>query len=306
MLFVTVLLFSDPLLYVHLRIGLLDPPLTAFLLLSAILACRFSLAPAPKLASLIPLGLVLGLALSVKLLTLLIIPLVLGLVLYRLRRERARKRDYCLAALLLLGLPPVMVIGGYLLQGYSFRETYDLLVFNFSWHSTAKSWDQITSRWYEWLYIGNPLWYFNRTVDGDHSRVMLATGNLILWVGAEVLALYALFRKWRRPEVLFLAALILVQLGIYARKPHTYIHYMTEILPFLYVLMGVGIADVFDRCENRYRRVLQFDFALFGLISFLTFWNYWPYISGKPVTREQMRKAGHWNIQESKSTPQRQ
>jgi hypothetical protein len=70
--------------------------------------------------------------------------------------------------------------------------------------------------------------------------------------------------------------------------------------------MGVGIADVFDRCENRYRRVLQFDFALFGLISFLTFWNYWPYISGKPVTREQMRKAGHWNIQESKSTPQRQ
>lgn len=291
--FVGILLFFDPLLFVHFRMGLLDPPLAAFLMLSAALACRWSLSERPTVAGLLPVAVALGLALSVKLLTLFIIPLVIGLVAYRLYREPARRRDILPAVLLLGMLPPALLILDYLLQGYDFSEAFELIVFNFKWHSTAKSMEVLTSRWYEWLYIGNPLWYYQKPLEGGRFQAMLATGNLILWVGAELLALYAVIRRRRQAEVIFLALIILAQFGIYFRKPHTYIHYMTEIVPFLFVLMGVGIGDLFDRYEDRYRRILHVDLGIFAAISFLAFWNYWPYVSGQDMTREQFNKVSH-------------
>ncbi len=291
MAWVAVLMLADPLLFVHFRLGLLDPPLTLFFLLSATFACRYYLSPRPRRRDALLMAISLGLALSVKLLTLFIIPLALGLIFLRSRslprQEGISKKDW----LLILGIIPLTVLGGYLIQGYTWKETWDLLVFNFSWHSTAKSWEPITSRWYEWLYIGNPIWYFVRPAGEGKFQAVLATGNLILWIGAELLAIYGLFRSRRRPEVIFLALILLAQFAVYFRKPHTYIHYMTEILPFIYVLMGVGIADLFHRYEDRYRRVLQIDFGLFALVSAVAFINYWPFILGRPITKEKLHST---------------
>ena len=282
-------LFSDPLLFVHFRMGLLDPPLIALFLLSAALAIHFYLSPGVGWGKVLGLGVTLGLALSVKLLTLFIMPLCLGLVWLKLRGEKKLVSGWWKAGLLLLALPVLIVVLGYLAQGYTVKEAVDLLIFNFKWHSTAKSMDIITSRWYEWLYIGNPLWYFTRPFGEGKFEAMLATGNLILWIGAELLALYAVIRYRKRPEIIFLALMILAQFGVYIRKPHTYIHYMTEIIPFFYVLMGAGIGDLFDRYEDRYRRILQIDFAVYGILCFAVFVNYWPYVAGKPLTTEQMK-----------------
>ena len=130
------------------------------------------------------------------------------------------------------------------------------------------------------------MWYFWKQLPDGKVQAVLGTGNLILWVGAEVLAIYAVYRNRRRLEVWALAVIVLIQFLLYAFKPNTFLHYMVLILPFIYILMGIGIGDLFDRLGTRYRRLLQLDFACFLLGSLLVFWNYFPYLQGKAITRQ--------------------
>lgn len=95
-----------------------------------------------------------------------------------------------------------------------------------------------------------------------------------------------MFRNRHRLDVWAIAALVLIQFFFYALKPNTFLHYMVLILPFIYILMGIGIGDLFDRFGNRYRRLLQLDFACFFLGSLIVFWNYFPYLQDKAMTRQ--------------------
>jgi dolichyl-phosphate-mannose--protein O-mannosyl transferase len=79
--------------------------------------------------------------------------------------------------------------------------------------------------------------------------------------------------------MLFLA--VAIQFFLYTRKPSTYLHYMTEILPFLFLLFGVALADLFARYGTKYRTLLLADLGVFYLGALVVFWNYWPSIWGR-------------------------
>ncbi len=303
-LFVGALLFLDPLFVVHFRLGLLDPPLTALLLVSTCLAYQCYAGKKLRLWLLIPLTVSLGLAVATKMLALFFIPILWALVVLRLWREPSRFSKIILATLLFTLIPPLVFLGTYLILGYTGRETYQLVKFMFAWHRTAEAYVPLTSRWYEWFYIKNPVWYFVKKVPDQEGmmRGVMGTGNFVLWIGAELGALYALFRKWRKPEVLMIALLVLIQIALYTQKRSTFMHYMTEILPFLYILMGVAIGDLFDRYEDRHKRVLQLDFACFGIGALIVFLNYWPYLWGRSFSQAQLDRISGRQISSSSTT----
>lgn len=284
--FVGALWFLDPLLYLHFRLGMLDPPLLLFLLAATYAALRFWHNRDLSLPWLYLTGLFLGLALATKMLALVLAPVFGALAADRLRRQGKFWRALPHLAVAGFLLPAAIYFGVHAILDYTPAETWSLLRYNLDFHQYHRGAANMSSRWYEWLYVGKPMWYFWKQVEGGRVQAVLGTGNLVLWIGAELLALYAIFRKRRNPEVWAIAALVLIQFALYAFKPNTFLQYMVLILPFLYILMGIGIGDLFDRFEERYRRILQIDFACFLLGSLLVFWNYFPYLQGRPMTRE--------------------
>ncbi|MCC6272864.1 MAG: phospholipid carrier-dependent glycosyltransferase [Deltaproteobacteria bacterium] len=290
--FVGALFFLDPLLYLHFRLGMLDPPLLLFLLAATLSVFQFWENPKIATPYLYLTGLLLGLALATKMLALVLAPVFWVLAAHRLRREGLSKKSLLHLALAGFLLPAAVYFGTHAALGYGLGETWRLFLYNLNFHQYHRGAANMSSRWYEWLYVGKPLWYFWKQVEAGRVQAVLGTGNLVLWVGAELLACYAVYRKRRSPEVWTLAALILIQFALYAFKPITFLQYMVLILPFLYILMGVGIADLFDRFEGRYRRILQVDLACFFLGSLLVFWNYFPYLQGKVMSREAFEAVG--------------
>jgi predicted membrane-bound dolichyl-phosphate-mannose-protein mannosyltransferase len=277
--------------------SVLDPPLTALLLLSAFLTYLFYRSDPPRRSLLFSLGITLGLATATKMLAIAFFPILGGMVLLKIYQEADHPvSEMGKAVFLVGGLSVLVFLGTYLILGYTLKETWELVVYMFAWHRTAGSMTSLTSRWYEWLYIGNPIFYFYKQLAPGQWQALIATGNLVLWVGAEFAALYALIRFWRRPEIWMLALLVILQFALYTQKRSTFIHYMTEILPFLYILLGVTVADLWDRYGNKYRRILQVDLGLFAVGALLIFLNYWPYIWGRPITAEQFQKASGFKV----------
>lgn len=285
-LFVAALLFFEPLWVVHFRLGQLDAPLTALLLTATTLTYVFYASDRLRLWILYPTALTLGLALSTKFLTLVFMPVLGGLALARLWREEKRWKKIFHAAAVLTVLPILVLLGTYRALGYNTTEAVEEIKFIIVWHKFAQGPRPYFSRWYEWLYIRHPVWYFSKPLEGNKMQSIMATGNFVLWIGAELGTLYSLIRFWRRPEILALSAAIGLQWLLYSQKPSTYIHYMTEILPFLFILMGVAIADLFDRWGQKYRRLLQIDLAVYFMAAAIVFWNYQPFIWGKPYPKE--------------------
>jgi len=290
--FVGSLWFLDPLLYLHFRLGMLDPPLLLFLLAATYAALRFWKGPKISLSWLYLTGLFLGLALATKMLALVLAPVFWALAADRLRRGEINWKSFLHGIGAGLLLPVAIYYGSHALLGYSPAETWRLWLYNLDFHQYHRGAANMSSRWYEWLYVGKPLWYFWKQLDGGQIQAVLGTGNLVLWIGAELLALYAVLRRRSSPEVWAIAALVLIQFALYAFKTNTFLQYMVLILPFLYILMGVGIADLFDRFEGRYRRILQIDFACFFLGSLLVFWNYLPYLQARPMSRQAFDAVG--------------
>ncbi len=289
-IFIAALLCLDPLLFIHFRMALLDPPLTAFLLLSTLFTYSFYASPKLRIGYVYLTGICLGLALATKMLAIAFFAPLWGLTIYRIWRDKIGWAQILHATAVFILLPPVLFAGTYQILGYTLGETVELVRYIFGWHQVANAASPLTSRWFEWLYIQNPIFYFWKKLDDGTWHTVIATGNFVLWIGAEIGAVYALIRYWRRPEIWMIALLIGFQFALYTQKRSTFIHYMTEILPFLYILLGVAIGDLFDRYGKKYYRVLQVDLGLFAVGAFIVFFNYWPYIWGMPISEARFNK----------------
>lgn len=279
-LFIAALIFLEPLLVVHFRMAMLDPPLTFLLILSTLWAYLFYSAERLRRGLLVGIGIALGLALATKLLALVFIPVLFGLIALRLWREPQRYVKMLAAGFILAFFSVLMFLSTYWVLGYTTAETWELVEFMFNWHRTAKGPSIAMSRWYEWLFIKNPIFYTHQIEAGKYVQVVMVTGNFVTWIGAQLAALYCMIRLWRRPEVWMLVLLVAIQFFLYTQKSSTYLHYMTEILPFLYLLLAMCLADLFARYGKKYRKMLWVDLAVFYLGALVVFVNYWPKIWG--------------------------
>ncbi len=286
-LFVAALFLLDPLWLVHARVATLDITLAGLLVLAVVLDYEFYASDKLRWGYFYLLCFVLGLAMATKMLTLLLMPIFWGLVELRICRESKRFLAVALSTIALAVIPLLVFFFTYWVLGYSTGEFWGVIKFMFGYHQFHKGPEHLFSRWFEWLYIKNPFWFFWKWVDTGHLRAILTTGNFVLWSGAQLGAIYVLIRNWRRPELWMFALLVLVQFVIYSQKPSTFLFYMTGILPFLYILLGAAIGDLFDRYGRKYRRILQLDFAVFFGVSLYITMNYWPLLWGKVITAKQ-------------------
>lgn len=287
-LFFSGLLFLEPFYLVHFRMAMLDPVLTGLLVLATFLAYHFFKSEHARWRWFLAMCIVLGLALSTKLTTLVLLPVFWALSLWRYRSAPSKWMKMAAVSAGIILIPCLVFLATYMLLGYGPQQVWQDLVFMFAWHKSFKGPQFAFSRWYEWLFIKNPVMYF-RIVNftARQASIIIATGNLVLWIAAEVAAVYVLIRRRRDAFVWFLALIIAAQFALYAVKPTTYISYMMGILPFLYLLLGCGLGELFTQFGNKYRKILQLDLGLLALGAFLVYLNYLPLLLAKPISLER-------------------
>ncbi|HKY62594.1 MAG TPA: glycosyltransferase family 39 protein [bacterium] len=283
-------LLLDPLLIVHYRMAILEPPMAAAMMSALAIAVGIYQSRSWRPFRVVILGIVMGLGLASKWSIAAAFPSIFILVFSGLRREKATFGAYFLALLALSLLPWAVYFGSYALNGFSFRQSLEVLRFSLEFHRHFDRTLNIGSPWYEWLYSGQPLWYLHPALHNTKDQTLMAVGNLVLWISAQLLAIYGLWARRRSLEMWAIAAALVLQFSLFAFKPLNFMHYMVGILPLLYTLMGSGIAALFDRYGDRYRRILQVDFALLLLGASLVTWNYGPFLWGGRVTQESLSR----------------
>ncbi len=285
------LLLLDPFLVVHARMGLLETPLLAFLLLASWAAYEF--VTAPRATSLYAWGGMLGLALATKLNALVFFPIAWLLIFWILWKQPAKRSLWGHALLGMTLLPIGLFFLSYAILGYSPREVFELIPFMFDFHQFHRGPVAYQSRWYEWFWIAKPLWYFLKSETPGKLVGVLLTGNLVLWVGAMLGTCYIAIRRWRDPVLAVFLLPVLAQLALYGMKSSTFFYYMLSVLPFLYILLGMAWGDLWDRWGQRYSGVLYADTVIFFAAAFWVFFAYWPFIWGHSFSEEiYRRKAG--------------
>lgn len=292
-LFTACLLPLDPMLLVHFRMALLEAPLMAGLLLATLAAYQFLQGTRPRLPVLYLWGLAAGVALAIKLNTLVFLPIWWVLAGLYLRKNQAKLTLWLQSLVALTALPLAVLFLSYGIIGYNPMETLELLAFMWNFHQFYQGPAKLFSRWYEWIWIKEPIWYVLRRPEPTVVHAVVLTGNLVLWIGSLAALIYLGIRKYR-DQIFWLFALpIFFQIILYARKPTTFFYYMVQVLPFLYLLLGGALGDLWQRWGRRFGTLLRVDFALLWLGALIVFVNYWPLLWGQPFNQALYeRKTG--------------
>ncbi len=171
-------------------------------------------------------------------------------------------------------------------------RTTDFMSYLIDWHKqtwnfhhTLTATHPYQSRWWTWLYLARPVWYYYKETDGIVTGI-LALGNPILW-WASLPALFAslitILRR-RTPElVLPLMAFLAAYLpwGVIGRTQFQY--YLVGGVPFLLIILAYWIDRWLDHWALRRFAILII------LLAILVFIFFWPILIGQPISATYYR-----------------
>jgi len=240
----TVLAASDTMLIVEARLAMLD----TFVALgsAACIYCALRATSSPHFARWTVLcGLAGGAAVASKWSGALAI--IAALVILGLYARRLGLRRLLAAAVTILALSLGVYVGsyaGYFLSGHSLADWLHLQRYLLGYNWAVRGNVSFASRPATWLFDVRPIWYeFFYGAEGTTG--MISIGNPLLWWAAAlalvVLGVQALVRRDQR---LGLAPLLvaLLYLPWLLTSRHTYIFYMTPVVPFLAILVATGLS----------------------------------------------------------------
>lgn len=156
-----------------------------------------------------------------------------------------------------------------------------------SYHSNLAATHPYSSRWYEWLTIKRPLWYFSTSLDGDVQSNISAMGNpLIWWVGlpAILFVTYHMLR-YRDKKAGFLCVGYLAQLLPWTGVSRcTFIYHYFPGSVFLILMIGYSMHLLNERYKSKLLgSLLKKSFIVYVVAAVFLFAMFYPVISGYPM-----------------------
>jgi len=313
----SLLLLSDPLFYIHSRIGMMDIFVTFFMLLAfgVFLKIRVgtNLACPPVVWRVfVPmggrsqgsplqyylLGTILGIAFSIKMIALVLYPVFwMGLASSSLSldKERVRERSEKWIPLthltLAFTLPTLLVFWlSYAILGFSLPEMKDQLLWFWNFQRYINPHESIVSHWPEWLIVQKPIWYLKEKIDSEYSHAIFAMGNAAFWIFAEIALLLWLF-CWRDlfKKYFWIPLIILMQFAFWTFKPAPALYYMLPVLPFYALALGLTLKFLLDQFPDK-KRHTQWNSIVFLVCCWGVFVYWYPLIHGKPIETQKIER----------------
>jgi dolichyl-phosphate-mannose--protein O-mannosyl transferase len=148
-----------------------------------------------------------------------------------------------------------------------------------------------SSQWWQWPYIGRPIWFLYEKVDGVLRGVLMAGNPAVLWGGlVAVMACLIGGVVKRQPRVLLVGCLYLFAYGIWIVIPRKLNFHYYYYLPVIFLSLALAVAFHFY-CRGRITRWIP---LLFLILAFGLFVYFYPIISAAPLPRDDAFLRWTW------------
>ena len=152
-----------------------------------------------------------------------------------------------------------------------------------------------SSRWYEWIIMKRPIWYYSGTITSEVKEGISSFGNpLVWWIGipAFFYMVYLIFKN-RDKNALFLVIAYLAQLVSWIPVTRlTFIYHYFPCVPFIVLMLGYSILNIYNDAKNK-KAVMYGAFVYAGLIIVL-FAMFYPVLSGHPCSVDYVDHFLKW------------
>lgn len=152
-----------------------------------------------------------------------------------------------------------------------------------------------SSRWYEWIIMKRPIWYYSGELESGLKEGISSFGNpLVWWLGipAFFYMVYRIFRD-RDKNSLFLVIAYLAQLVSWIPVTRlTFIYHYFPCVPFIVLMIGYSILCIYNSAKNK-KAVMYGAFVYAGLVVVL-FAMFYPVLSGLPCSPEYADNFLKW------------
>lgn len=171
-----------------------------------------------------------------------------------------------------------------------------------------------SSRWYEWIIMKRPIWYYSGTVSEGVKEGISAFGNpLVWWLGIPAF-LYMVYEtiKKRDKISLFLCIGYIIQMLFWIPITRlTFIYHYFPMVPFLVLMIGYSINLLYERAKDlgdaepvlfgavrkvkigSKRSVMYASFIYAGL-AIVLFIMFYPVLSGHAVSVDYVTHFLKW------------
>lgn len=172
-----------------------------------------------------------------------------------------------------------------------------------------------SSRWYEWIIMKRPIWYYSGTVSEGVKEGISAFGNPVVWwagIPAFFFMIYSVVKK-RDMKALFLCVGYIIQILFWIPITRlTFIYHYFPMVPFLVLMIGYSIKLVYDMAKDggqeetvvmfgfikkvkigSKRSVMYGAFILAGL-AIVLFGMFYPVLSGHAVSVDYVKVFLKW------------
>ena len=110
-----------------------------------------------------------------------------------------------------------------------------------------------SSRWYEWIIMKRPIWYYSGTVSNGIKEGISSFGNpLVWWLGipAFIYMVYRIFKN-KDKNALFLVIAYLAQLVSWIPVTRlTFIYHYFPCVPFIVLMLGYSIYTIYQNAAD--------------------------------------------------------
>lgn len=152
-----------------------------------------------------------------------------------------------------------------------------------------------SSRWYEWIIMKRPIWYYSGELENGLKEGISSFGNpLVWWLGIPAF-FYMIYRIFSNKDknALFLCIAYLAQLVSWIPVTRlTFIYHYFPCVPFIVLMIGYSILCIYNGAKNK-KAVMYGAFVYAGLVIVL-FAMFYPVLSGLPCSPEYADNFLKW------------
>ncbi len=174
-----------------------------------------------------------------------------------------------------------------------FKNQTDMLTYHGK--TVLSSTHPFSSKWYEWIVMARPIWYYSGKISDTVKEGISSFGNpLVWWVGipAFIYMLYLCIAK-KDKTALFLAISYLAQLlpWVFVERL-TFIYHYFPCVPFVVLMIGYSIKTLYDKAKNKKKFCIMV--GVYALLVIIMFAMFYPVLSGQPVSVDYVNNFLKW------------
>ena len=169
----------------------------------------------------------------------------------------------------------------------------------FAYHSktVVESTHPFSSKWYEWIVMKRPIWFYSGTVSDGVKEGISSFGNPLVWwmlVPAIVIAIYNIFKK-KDKMALFLVIAYVIQILFWIPVSRTtFIYHYFPCVPFVVLLISYCIKDIYDNTDDvdmlggklGKKKAVIIGSCVYAALAIGMFILFYPVLSGAPCSVE--------------------